>query len=286
MDEVNEWLESWGIAVDRTRMRQYGNIFNGILRARMTGAIEDFAKKCPPEDYSSCFVDASAVRLIKKAFPKPRPRSLAKLIKRGLEGTYLLRQEKSQTAKACDYLFELMFASYLRLRRIPVLLNPSNDAARTDLVARVAGYSFDMECKRTQSVEGLLGAVEDGIKQLNRVGNRFERHHHARRSLVVVDISKLCFTGSTLLEFPALPHLSTHVKYTMECAVLALEREMRFNTIADSLVIILHLKIPAFVREAGCLWDATKLYYTSPCSLDSPDGVIVTRLMERIGPGV
>ena len=284
MDEVSQWLVLWGIATDRTRVQHYKKIFEGVLRARITGTIEDFAKECRPEEYSSCFVDASAIRLIKRAFPKPQPRSLAKLLERGIEGTYLLREERPQKPKARDYLFELMFASYLRLRGIPVLLNPSNDESRTDLVARVVDCSFDIECKRAQSAEALFGAVKKGIKQLNRAGNRFTRREYPRRSLVAVDISKLCFTGSALLEFPSLRHLRAQVRYTMACAARALEKEMRPGTIPDSLIIIFHLKIPAFVREDGCLWDATKFHYASPAALASPDGAITMRLMERIGP--
>jgi hypothetical protein len=151
LEEVTEWLKGWGISTDRTRMKQYAEVFQEVLDAKQSGATEEFAKKFPPELYYGCFDDATTIRIIRRAFPKPRPGKMAELLKRGLEGVHLLRDELPDKSKARDHLFQLLFASYLRLRGIPVWLNKENDGTRPDIISPMEGFSIDIECKRTQS---------------------------------------------------------------------------------------------------------------------------------------
>jgi hypothetical protein len=290
LEEASEWLKGWGISAARTRMKQYGEVFQEVLTARQSGKIEEFAKKFPPELYYGCFDDAAAVQVIRTAFPKPRSGKLSELLKRGLEGVYLLRDELPDKSKARDHLFQLLFASYMRLRRIPVWLNKTNDGSRPDLVSRVEGFSLDIECKRTQSSKKIFPALTDGVKQLNRADGRFKRFKHPRRKLIVLDVSKHYFNGNTALQFETLTQYEAHVEYSITNAGLVLQKKMRSefksrsSSLPHSLGIVLHLRLPAFVRNEYRLLGGVKLTFCSVAEPGSFDEFMVKRLMQRIGP--
>jgi hypothetical protein len=290
LDEISEWLKGWGISASRTRMKQYGEVFQEVLTAKQSGKIEEFAKKFPPELYYGCFDDAAAIRVIRTAFPKPRPGKMGELLKRALEGAHLLRDESQGNATARNYLFQLLFASYLRLGRIPVWLNRENDGTQPDLVSPIEGFSIDIECKRTQSPKKVFRALSDGVKQLNRAADRFKRFKHPRRKLVVLDVSKHYFDGKTALQFETLAQYEAHVEYCIARAGIALEKKMRSEfksrraSVPPSLGIVLHLRIPAFVRNEYRMLGGVKLTFCSVADPGSFDEFMVKRLMKRIGP--
>lgn len=292
LNEVTGWLKGWGIVADRTRMKQYGEVFQEVQAARESGKIEEFAKKLPPELYYGRFDDSTAVRVIRTAFPKPRPGRLSQLLKRGLEGVFLLRDELPDKSKARDHLFQLLFASYMRLRRIPVWLNKTNDGTRPDLVSEVEGFSLDIECKRTQSPKKVFPALSDGIKQLNRADLRFKRFMRPRRKLVVVDISKHYFDGKTALQFETVAEYEAHVEYCVFNAGRALEKKMRTEfksrrvSVPPSLAIVLHLRIPALVHNEYRLLAGIKMTFCSIAEPGSLDEFLIKRFMQAIRPSV
>jgi hypothetical protein len=226
LDEVVEWLTGLGLSVDRTRLQLYRKVFDGVIRARMSGALENFAEQFPPEIYSGCFADVNAVGAIKTAFPKAKSRATRELLRRGLKGVGLLRDEKTTGSKARDHLFQLLFASYLRYRGIPLVLNRKNDDTKPDVISRIEEFSFDIECKRVQFYRNAPDAVQDAMEQLRTADRRFTRRsRYSRRPLIVLDVSKLCFTGTTLLEFENLTHCRAFVEYSLVKAALAIEKE-------------------------------------------------------------
>jgi hypothetical protein len=292
LQEVTEWLKGWGICTDRTRMKQYAEVFQEVLDAKQSGKAEEFAKKFPPELYYGCFDDATTIRIIRRAFPKPRPGKIAELLKRGLEGVHLLRDELPDKSKARDHLFQLLFASYLRLRGIPVWLNKENDGTRPDIISPMEGFSIDIECKRTQSSKKVFPALSTGVKQLNRADHRFKRFKHPRRKLLVLDVSKHYFDGARALQFETLAQYEARVEYCIASAGVALERKMRSEfksrrvSVPPSLGIVLHLRIPAFVQNEYRLFAGIKLTFCSIAEAGSLDEFLAKRLMRIIGPAV
>jgi hypothetical protein len=249
---VNGWLTGLGLSVNRTRLQLYRKVFDGVVRARISGTVEQFAEQFPPEVYSGCFSDVTTVQAIRTAFPKARSRAIRVVLKRGLEGVGLLRDEKPDGNKARDHLFQLRVASYFRYRGIPVLINRKNDGTRPDVIARIREFSFDVECKRVQSYRALASSVKEAMDQLDTADRRFARKARARRPLIVLDVSKLCFTGTTLLEFEKQRHYEAFVEYSVAKAALAIEKATARHPIPPRITVLLPLSIPAFVLERGC----------------------------------
>ena len=287
IDEVGDWLTGLGLSVDRTRLQVYRKVFVGVTRARISGKLEQFAETFPPELYSGCFSDVGSIRAIKRAFLRTRSRALREVLKRGAEGAHLLRDEKPDGNKARDHLFQLLVASYFRHRGIPVYLNWKNDGTRPDVIARLEYFSFDIECKRVQFSSSVSSAVAEAMGQLETANLRFVRKSRARRRpLIVLDVSKLCFAGATLLEFEEHRHYAAFVEYSVTKVALAIERGTARHPIPPCFTILIHLSIPAFVHEARCLVQAIKLHYCSTAEIGSSDAIAVQRLMECVGPGI
>jgi hypothetical protein len=286
IDEVGDWLTGLGLSVDRTRLQLYRRVFDGVIRARISGRLEQFAERFPPEVYSGCFSDVSAIRTIKNAFPKTKSRAIRELLKRGAKGAGLLRDEKPDGNKARDHLFQLLVASYFRHRGIPVFLNWENDGIRPDVIAKLPGFSFDIECKRLQSSKAVLSAVKEAMGQLEIADQRFARKVHARRLLIVLDVSKLCFTGGTLLEFYEQSQYVAFVEYAVTRVAWAIQREIARHPIPPWFTILIHLSIPAFLHDAGCLVQGVKLHYCSTAEFGSSYALAVQRLVECVGPAI
>ena len=102
-------------------------------------------------------VDALERRPQEKTIIKNKLVDLAK-------GTYLLSEENPADTKARDTTFELSLFSFLQARGLDINICEPNP----DLRLKSEKYTYEIECKRPQSVNSLEKSIKKATKQLGR----------------------------------------------------------------------------------------------------------------------
>ncbi len=185
IDEALAWLETRGIEPRRTRFGEYRRGLATVLKHRIAGTLDKLPAIVSREQYRIAFIESARLVEVAKAFKRvPGPRFRAK-VKGAAAGPAHPLHEKKSGSKARDFLFELSTAAFFRRRKLPVLAWTEKDG-----IARVAGLTVLIECKRPQSTSKLPRAIEEATEQLIKHFQRYRRGI-VRHGIIALDISVL-----------------------------------------------------------------------------------------------
>lgn len=84
------------------------------------------------------------------------------------KGTYLLSEETSNNTKARDTTFELSLFSFFYSKNLNIKLTDPNP----DLQLQSDNFTYNIECKRPNSIKSLEKQIRNAVKQLKKTSSR------------------------------------------------------------------------------------------------------------------
>jgi hypothetical protein len=183
VESMCQWLESRNIRINKNRVASYRKTFETIANRIKEGTAESLKGDIDFARQADNFHDVSELTLIHQQLSEYDSPVFRRTLEQAVNGPTLLASERPQTSDARNKVYELVTASQLRAAGFkPRFVEP------TDALVTVNRLECFLECKRIQSEEGLVNAIQKASRQTE---DRIAKNLGTARGLFAVDLSKV-----------------------------------------------------------------------------------------------
>jgi len=181
-----DWLAAWGVRFNSTRLQRYQRLAEKLAASSRT-EWQELAKRDPATLYGT-YLELDELSKVFRALSPTSNYGLAvarrnKQISAGPD-THAKEKLGNASSRSRDFFFELSVAAFLV--RVGFRLDP---LAAPDVLARGAGKTLVVECKRPQTFKAITRNAADAFEQLEREYNARPRPRW--RGMIALDCTKM-----------------------------------------------------------------------------------------------
>lgn len=187
------WLDSLGIEYSRTRVGNYGKIFDALAKCQQAGTLETFCNEYSFESFVNAAHEAAEIVRIYEGLGEHSVPSLTIRLKNALKGQELYVLD-SENRSGRDFSFELSTAA--KFVGAGLTVDFGHDA---DLKVQIDSFTLFVECKRLKSTKKIQKRIKEGLSQLHKRYVESEQPSNAR-GLLAISIGKTINARLGLLE--------------------------------------------------------------------------------------
>jgi|ERR1035441_2787026 hypothetical protein len=239
LDKLDPWLISLGIQPKTDRWHQAAKTLRAAKEQRER--VERGEAPSTIKNYIHGLFEAMEAHEIFRAFSGDSSEPLREKVQRALCGPIAPPDEQPKNSAGRNTMFELSLAANWKNLGLPVGLG------EPDILLRLAGTPFLVECKRPFHENSVRSNIEDAARQL---GKELDRPENGRaRGIVAISLSRV-FTQNDLVCYAGEDEGRQFIRKALEAMIASHRREWRVRQFLQ-----FHPRIVAVMFRLAVPWD-------------------------------
>jgi hypothetical protein len=257
LDAAIEWICTFGISQERTRIGEYKRAISVLSEIYKTEDLEKTRKEFVR--IATALYEANDLISIHKGLAGKYDSEIGEHIKKYAKGPANFREEvvSASSNLARNIAFELLVASKIVSANIPL-----DFSIKTDIATKFDGRNILFECKRPQSEESIEKNIKDAFKQLERMYKNPIRARH--RGIIALDISKLLNPEFMLYIQPDAASLDRGLVQIADQFILKNERLWQLRRNSKTIAVLIRFGIMGINQEKDGMLTYCQQYCLTP----------------------
>ncbi len=249
LDELDSWLISLGIQPKTDRWHQAAKTMRAAKKQRERAELGEAPSTI--KNYVHGLFEAMEAHEIFRAFSGETSRPLREKVQRALSGPIAPPDERPKNSSGRNTMFELFLAADWKNLGLPVGLG------EPDILLRLAGTPFLVECKRPFHENGVWSNIEDAARQL---GKQLDKPENSQaRGIVAISLSRV-FTQNDLVCYAGEEEGKQFIRKAFDAMISNHRQEWHVRQFLQ-----FHPRIVAVMFHLAVPWDVNgeRLVYTT-----------------------